>query len=159
MSYDEQIWNKDNQMRYINNDFGTIRYFVTAKFSRARGWRSAYLRFPKTEKYKTFENNKQHYQVNPMYCTQQGAENFDSHHHKVQLFWEGDKNLRNLVQAESDFTKKAYVIKCLIRHGHLHILDSYVVILFSAKWPAWGWKLVPQITPQGWIFWTIIFLI
>ena len=38
-------------------------------------------KIPKTEKYKTFENNKQHYQVNPMYCSQRGAENFDSRHH------------------------------------------------------------------------------
>ena len=39
------------------------------------------------------------------------------------------------------------------------ILDSYVLICFSAKWPAWGWELGTQITPQGWIFWTMIFII
>ena len=39
----------------------------------------------------------------------------------------------------------------------IFILDSYVVILFSDKWTSWGLFVGTQITPQGWIFWTIIF--
>ena len=48
-----------------------------------------------------------------------------------------------------------YVPKCFVMD--IFILDSYVVILFSDKWTSWGLFVGTQITPQDWIFWTIIF--
>ena len=98
-------------MRYINNDFGTIRYFVTAKscIIFARTWMEVRIpKIPQTEKYKTFENNKQHYQVNPMYCTQQGAENFDSHHHTALQCGESLTEVALAIILYSSETKSLY---------------------------------------------------
>ena len=46
---------------------------------------------------------------------------------------------------------------CCIDHGQALLLDSDLAPLFQFKRTSWGLLLGTQITPRGWIFWTIIF--
>ena len=51
---------------------------------------------------------------------------------------------------------QASSFRCVSRHGQ-SLYWTAKSSFFSGKWPAWGWELETQITPQGWIFWTMIF--
>ena len=63
------------------------------------------------------------------------------------IFWEDNKLWKHLP-----------IFLTLYLLMDIFIPDSYVVILFSDKWTTWGGGILgTQITPQGWIFWTIIF--
>ena len=44
-----------------------------------------------------------------------------------------------------------------LNHGQALLLDSDLAPLFQFKWTSWGLLLGTQITPRGWIFWTIFF--
>ena len=45
----------------------------------------------------------------------------------------------------------------VLTHGQALLLDSDLAPLFQFKRTSWGLLLGTQITPRGWIFWTMIF--